>query len=208
MILLLRSTSSFVCRHYGSPRLDLRSFASKVGEIHFFNEQTALPNINEERLLDTLTRIRSKIGYESYAVSLALVEDEEMKETNRETRGIDEPTDILSFPFHEAVEPGLLAKPEFDIPDMKNLGDMMVDVPYVMRRCEEDEEWEYEDDDERGVSGAMVNVFDPEVRLHMLLVHGMLHLVGYDHINDGDYEVMVGKEEELLHELDLLIDHA
>lgn len=131
-----------------------------------------------------------------------------MKETNRETRGIDEPTDILSFPFHEAVEPGLLAKPEFDIPDMKNLGDMMVDVPYVMRRCEEDEEWEYEDDDERGVSGAMVNVFDPEVRLHMLLVHGMLHLVGYDHINDGDYEVMVGKEEELLHELDLLIDHA
>jgi hypothetical protein len=40
---------------------------------------------------------------------------------------------------------------------------MMIDVPYVMRQCKEDEEWEYEDDDDRGVSAAMANtVYDPE----------------------------------------------
>ena len=63
---------------------------------------------------------------------------------------------------------------------------------------------EYEDDDDRGVSAAMSTVFDPEQRLHMLLVHGMLHLVGYDHIEDDDYELMATREEEIMKELDLL----
>ena len=48
------------------------------------------------------------------------------------------------------------------------------------------------------VLGAMANIYDAEKRIHLLLVHGMLHLVGYDHIEDDDYEVMVAKEEEVL----------
>lgn len=88
-----------------------------------------------------------------------------------------------------------------------------MDVPYVIRRCQEDkaaveEEEEYDDDDgyeeeevERGVSGAMANVFDPAMRINMLLVHGMLHLVGHDHEEDDEYELMVTKEEEILRQL-------
>jgi len=121
-------------------------------------------------------------------------------------------------------EPGELAEPEFDIEDYYSLGDMMLDVAYVMRRCEEDRraaaglgadeddkdtepmsvEGSENDaesdnvDDDRGVSGAMSTVFDPEERIHMLLVHGMLHLVGYDHIEDDDYDLMWRKEEEVL----------
>jgi probable rRNA maturation factor len=158
-----------------------------------------------------------------------LVDDEEMKETNLETRGVNSPTDILSFPFHFPKRPGLLEEPEFDVPDYYTLGDMMVCVPYVIRRCQEDQQYneggdymendeaneydEHDDDDEegeeegleegddRGVSGAMSTIYDPERRIRMLLVHGMLHLVGYDHEDDEEYLQMVQREEEILDEL-------
>jgi hypothetical protein len=99
---------------------------------------------------------------------------------------------------------------------------MLVDVPYVMRACEEDrkyfeggdrsddedddEEEEYED--ERGVSGAMARVFDPATRIEMLLIHGMLHLVGHDHEDDDEYEIMVKREEEILRELGMPLPPA
>merc|ERR1712032_1528376 len=99
------------------------------------------------------------------------------------------------------------------IPDYYTLGEMLIDVPYVIRRCQEDsielqqqKQKQSTSEDmlvERGISGAMASEFDPEKRLHMLLVHGMLHLVGYDHETDQDYEEMVTKEEEFLKKLDL-----
>ena len=175
-----------------------------LGTIEIYNEQDALKNIDEKALHDTIRRISKILGYETYDVTLLLVDDDEMQETNLESRGVDAPTDILSFPFLQAKRPGLLEEPEFDVPDYYTLGDMLVDVPYVMRRCQEDSEYEYEDDDDRGVSGAMATVDDPEKRIHMLLVHGMLHLVGYDHEEDDEYEEMVTREEEILKELGLV----
>ena len=117
---------------------------------------------------------------------------------------------------------GVIEEPDFDIPDLYSLGEMMVDVPYVIRQCQEDKDY-YEgsdssdsedgrslsdsdsdvEEEDRGVSGAMANVYDPEQRIHMLLVHGMLHLVGHDHEEDDEYELMVQKEEELLQQLSL-----
>jgi rRNA maturation RNase YbeY len=152
-----------------------------------------------------------------------------MQEANNDSRKVNRPTDILSFPFHEAVRAGALEDPLLDVGDYYNLGDILIDVPYVMRSCQDDQTEEQEPDttteasvdenrrknnnndeneddedediwvdDDRGVSGAMSTVFDPEVRINMLLVHGMLHLVGYDHEEDSDFEVMSAKEEEIL----------
>lgn len=202
------------------------------GTVTVYNDQTSLDDIDEEALVETVRRISRLLGYETYDVTLLLVDDEEMRETNLETRGVDRPTDILSFPFHFAQKPGLLQEPEFDIPDYYTLGDMMVCVPYVQRRCQEDLEdsteaiADHEDDDsvddndddgemneqeeeeeegvdgcDRGVSGAMANIRDPEQRIRMLLVHGMLHLVGYDHEEDEEYEEMVEREEAILREM-------
>ncbi len=213
--------------------------STSTGTITIYNEQKTLPNINIQTLEKTISTIRSIIGYPTYQVNLILVDDEYMKEINLDTRGIDKPTDILSFPLHDtklggAKGAGDLEDPEFDIPEYYSLGDMIVDVPYVMRRMEEDKlfyenvsetednidhnedegehndkyEYEYEDyvgDDDRGVSGAMANVYDIEKRIQLLLVHGMLHLVGYDHIEDDDYEVMVSKEEEVIKLLQILM---
>jgi probable rRNA maturation factor len=181
---------------------------SPAGDIYFDNDQKALTTIDTDRLLETVRDIRKLLGYETYDVSLLLVDDEEMKDTNSRTRGVNAPTDILSFPFTEAAEPGTLMEPEFDIPDYYALGDMMLDVPYVIRRCQEDQQDQGDDEVERGVSGAMANVYDPEDRINMLLVHGMLHLVGYDHEEDDEYEIMVSKEEEILKRLGMLPEVA
>lgn len=191
-----------------------------VGSIDIYNEQTTIPDLDIAKIEKTVSTIREIIGYPTYDVSLILTEDEEMQETNLETRGIDRPTDILSFQFQdELIEPGVLADPDFDIPEYYNLGDMMIDVPYVIRRCEEDrafnegtepieeleselyDDVDYVGDDDRGVSGVMSTIYSPEDRIQLLLVHGMLHLVGYDHIEDDDYELMVTKEEEVIKEL-------
>jgi probable rRNA maturation factor len=179
----------------------------QLGTIGIYNDQHVLPNIDEEALQGTVQKISKILGYETYDVTLLLVDDEEMQETNLESRGVDAPTDILSFPFLEAVQPGLLEEPEFDVPDYYTLGDMMIDVPYVIRKCQEDMEDNLdsdEEEDDRGVSGAMAKVSDPEKRIHMLLVHGMLHLVGHDHEEDDEYEEMVQREEEILKELGML----
>ena len=111
------------------------------GEISIYNEQTALNGIDVDRIEATMAEIRNIIKYPTYDISLLLVDDEEMRKTNLDTRGIDGPTDILSFPFQDVAvggKPGELAEPEFDIEDYFSLGDMMLDVAYVMRRCEED----------------------------------------------------------------------
>lgn len=190
----------------------IRLFGSKPGtdspkgHIHIDNYQKVLPSIDLDRLRTTMSQIRKEISYESYDVNLILLEDGAMQEANLESRGVDKPTDILSFPFHEAKVPGELEPPMFDIPDYYNLGDMLIDVPYVIRGCQSDQQDSdlYQaDEEDRGVSLAMSKTFDPEQRLHQLLVHGMLHLVGYDHEEDGEYLEMVEREEAILKALEL-----
>eukprot|EP00553_Chaetoceros_curvisetus_P008174 CAMPEP_0204626804 /NCGR_PEP_ID=MMETSP0717-20131115/12646_1 /ASSEMBLY_ACC=CAM_ASM_000666 /TAXON_ID=230516 /ORGANISM="Chaetoceros curvisetus" /LENGTH=212 /DNA_ID=CAMNT_0051642861 /DNA_START=79 /DNA_END=713 /DNA_ORIENTATION=- len=189
------------------------------GKIVIYDEQKTIPDLDIPRIEETISNIREIIGYPTYDITLVLVDDDQMQETNMETRGVNKPTDILSFQFHEANEPGDLVDPPVDIPDYYFLGDMMLDVPYVIRRVEEDKEFydsgeeemaievdedeEYVGDDDRGVSGVMATVFDPRQRIQLLLVHGMLHLVGYDHIEDDDYEAMVTKEEQVIKELQI-----
>ena len=226
------------------------------------NNPNVLP-INLTALRQTIEHTREIIGYPTYDVSVSLVTDSHMREINTISRGIDAPTDVLSFCFQdeEDMEPGVLGEVQFDTPDFYNLGDILIDVDYVQRKCEEDrkkhvaekeksddndgmvegevvaeqdlettasdsgaiiniddyevvadgessddDEYEYmeievEEYDDRGVAPQMQYIYDPEIRIHMLLVHGMLHLVGYDHIEDDDYELMVVREDEVLAEL-------
>ncbi|KAL7524695.1 hypothetical protein ACHAWF_001049 [Thalassiosira exigua] len=242
----------------GNPRCShpTRLFGSKPGSPHarpghlLLSDDRDLPfsvPINLSALHRTVETTRDIIGYPTYDVSLSLVDDEYMREINSEARDIDAPTDVLSFCFQEKfVEPGVLGEVQFDVDEFYNLGDMLIDVDYVKRKCDEDrklhaeealkrgqehdglqegelvsertvdseEQHEEEDDgeyeyievevdeyDDRGVAPAMQYIYDPEIRIHMLVVHGMLHLVGYDHIEDDDYELMVVKEDEVLEEL-------
>jgi len=73
-----------------------------------------------------------------------------MRQINRETRGVDSPTDVLSFCFQDDfVEPGVLGDVQFEnIEEYYCLGDMVLDVEYVARRCEEDRV-RFEEEEER-----------------------------------------------------------
>ncbi len=107
-------------------------------------------------------------------VSVIFVSDESIRALNREYRGIDEPTDVLSFPQLEGEE--LL-----DIENVLILGDIVVNM-------------------ERAVSQAEAYGHSLERELAFLLVHGLLHLLGYDH--DAEFEgEMRDKQEAILQEL-------
>jgi len=211
----LKSSSS-TTRLFGTKRTPI---SNPPGAIEIYDEQTTITNISIPKLSQTISIIRELLAYPTYDINLILNEDEAMRCANLDSRGVDSPTDVLSFPFQDVVlAPGELDEPEFDIEEYYCLGDILIDVPYVVRRCEEDRLFYEEEeqiysknngdavkssssnsgDDERGVSGAMAKIYDPKERIHMLLVHGMLHLVGYDHIKDDDYFVMVEREEEIL----------
>ena len=208
------SSKSFRTSQFQNSKSDSRRWlGSKAtagnppGEIYIEDNQDWL-KVDHDRLKSTIARIRSALGYATYDVSVFLVDDREMRKTNRKTRSVDAPTDVLSFPFHPAIQPGKLQEPDFDIPDYYNLGDVIVDTQYVIRRCAADmEALDERGLDDRGVSGAMSTTADPEERIHMLLIHGLLHLLGHDHEKEDEYELMVSAEETLLQDLGMVKRH-
>lgn len=103
-------------------------------------------------------------------VSVSLVDDDRIHELNREWRGIDRATDVLSF---EMERPG---EQEGEI---CSLGDVVLAPAYISHQAAE-----------------FGNTPGDEMRL--LLIHGMLHLLGYDHVFEEDARVMESREDELL----------
>ena len=113
-------------------------------------------------------------------VDITLVDDAAIHELNRTYRGIDRPTDVLSLALDEGEE-----EPEVDDDEIEHLlGDVIISAPTAVRQGEE-----YGHGLEREMT--------------YLAVHGMLHLLGYDHMEEKDKLIMRKREEEVLRRLDL-----
>ena len=106
-------------------------------------------------------------------LAVMLTDDAGIRTLNNNWRGVDKPTNVLSFP---ALQPTGTATPS-DVPRM--LGDIA--IAYETTRKEADDEQK---------------PFDHH--LSHLAVHGFLHLIGHDHENDDDAEAMEGLEQEIL----------
>ncbi len=116
----------------------------------------------------------------------------ERRETILEAEVVSEATDDV---------PSAHAK-ETDVGEVYDDAANADEYEYGYVEVEVDDEYYYEDEyDDRGVAPAMQYIYDPEIRIHMLVVHGMLHLVGYDHETDDEYELMVVREDEVLAEM-------
>jgi probable rRNA maturation factor len=119
-------------------------------------------------------------------VSIVLVESDEIRGINHEFRDNDSVTDVLSFPMLEMEDGEFLAKP--GVMDMEQgklfLGDIIICVPKALEQAEE-----YGHTAER--------------ELAFLAVHGLLHLLGYDHDGPERERKMTGKQEKILTELGL-----
>src|SRR3974390_2676338 len=109
-------------------------------------------------------------------LAVMLTDDAGIRTLNSNWRGIDKPTNVLSFP---ALQPTGASGPD-DAPRM--LGDIA--IAFETTRKEADDEQK---------------PFDHH--LSHLAVHGFLHLIGYDHENDADAEAMESKETEVLAQL-------
>ncbi|AUJ29877.1 MAG: rRNA maturation RNase YbeY [Liquorilactobacillus hordei] len=114
-------------------------------------------------------------------MSVTLMDNERIHEINKQYRGVDKPTDVISFAIEETSDDDLpIILPddeEFDVP--KNIGDIMVSMDKVKEQAEYLEHSE-------------------ERELGFLVVHGFLHLNGYDHMRKEDEEVMFGLQREIL----------
>ena len=110
---------------------------------------------------------------ENVEVSVSFVGDEEIRELNRDYRGVDKSTDVLSFPIDD----------EF-ILDNRILGDVIINTRRVMEQAEE-----------LGHSN--------EREFSYLTVHSILHLLGYDHMEDEDKRQMREREKLAMKELSI-----
>ncbi|MBI3972344.1 MAG: rRNA maturation RNase YbeY [Chloroflexi bacterium] len=132
---------------------------------------------------------RAELGAESRAETvLLLAGDETLHSLNREFRGIDRPTDVLSFAQLEdhPREAGFVSPPgEPGAP--RHLGDIAISVERARRQA-----------------GEYGHSFERE--LAYLLVHGVLHLLGYDHDTDEDQAAMRQVEESALSAIGLRRD--
>lgn len=110
---------------------------------------------------------------ENVEVSVSFVGDEEIRDLNRDYRGVDKSTDVLSFPMDD----------EFIIVS-RILGDVIINTRRVMEQAEE-----------LGHS--------EERELSYLTVHSILHLLGYDHMEDEDKKEMREREKLAMKELSI-----
>ena len=133
--------------------------------------------LDEDEVRSIAAHVLAAEGVErNVEISLSYVDEDEMHELNRQWRGIDRTTDVLSFECDSAFDE------EIPADEILELGDIILAPEVIARQA----------------PGFGNNPAD-ECRL--MLVHGLLHLLGYDHIEDDEAEEMEAREDALLREL-------
>lgn len=144
--------------------------------IDFIDEAEIATPAAIELVKKVLTYVAEQEGIEKDAeLSISFVSDEEIQEINRTYRGKDQPTDVISFAMQEQGEGEIqIVGEEFVI-----LGDIIISMDRTKEQA-----------DEYGHS------FERE--LAFLATHGLLHLIGYDHMTEEDEKEMFAKQEMYL----------
>ena len=119
-------------------------------------------------------------------ISILLVDNDKIREINKEQRNVDKPTDVLSFPMVDMVN-GKIQKDEGDFDLDENLlllGDIVISL-------------------ETATAQAMEYGHSLDRELAFLTTHGVFHLLGYDHMEAEEEKLMIGKQESVLQEMGL-----
>ena len=119
--------------------------------------------LSEEQLQDWIFSVLHEVKRDGFGVSISFVSNEEIRELNKNYRGKDNETDVLSFSQIEGEE--------FDF-ENRLLGDIVVSVPYALSQAE-------------NLGHSLME----EVKY--LLLHGTLHLMGYDHDENEEGEMSI-----------------
>ena len=127
--------------------------------IEVINRQR-LRTIDKEKAAQLARTVLARIGRAEATLTITFIRDRAMRELNRNYRSLDKPTDVLSFAYHEDEE---FAHAEADA---QHLGDVVIAVETAERYARE-----------------LGLTFDREIE--HLIIHGTLHLAGYDHETDN-----------------------
>lgn len=153
------------------------------------NEQTKFKVDKATRDLVRLA-VKTSLEYMEFStnaeISVMFVDNEKIRELNREHRQIDRATDVLSFPLFEYDENGEILEEDLDFSPNGEmvLGDIVISLE---RAAEQAEEYGHS--------------FEREIGF--LTVHSMLHLFGFDHMTPEDEEEMFEYQAEILEEMGL-----
>jgi len=121
----------------------------------------------------TFSLLNIKVNYE---IDVSLVDDETIHEINRSYRKVDRVTDVISFAFNDDKNPkDAILSPEV----LRLLGEILICLPQAQRQAKE--------------------IGNSEEReLSFLFVHGLLHLLGYDHMKKEDEDIMFPLQDKIL----------
>lgn len=134
-------------------------------------------NVDQQAIKKLVQKLLDELGYTDFDIGIWFTTNKTIAKFNNVYRGKTGPTDILSFPYHTNIKAG--QKIKVSDPDSKNLGDLILSLEYIHKTPQ----WRETPENQR---------------LPILLVHGICHLIGYDHETDSDYNIMNKKERALL----------
>jgi len=147
-------------------------------EIEIFVEEKFRGLVGEGWVRKIVQQILKAEGVATpYEVSLVFTDSETVKQLNRDYRGVDEPTDVLAFHMlpQKEVDDSFALPPD----GVTRLGEVIISYPQAAEQARE-----------QGHS--------PERELALLVIHGILHLLGYDHEEPEEESKMRERERELL----------
>lgn len=152
------------------------------------NKQDAYDTAQIEKLIGSVYEktLKEKQMDRNYEVSVTLVDNEEIREINKNYRNIDFPTDVLSFPmidYNSGLKLNDVENMDLDSGEVV-LGDIVISL-------------------ERAYEQAIDYGHSFQREIAFLMVHGMLHLLGYDHEEENDRKKMRAEEERILSSLNL-----
>lgn len=137
----------------------------------YFRSEVKKSGVDTRRLKSVARTLLREVEEADSAISISLVDDAEIHALNREHRGKDKPTDVLSFPLYE---PGEEAHPHAE----RLLGDIVISVDTARRQAAE---------------------YDAPLQneIYRLLIHGVLHVLGHDHEEPAERAEMEAEERRL-----------
>ena len=151
---------------------------------HYIPVTAGVPGVNDSQKAFIRKAIRTALAAEGVdfpcEVDVLVTSDEEIHQLNREARKVDRATDVLSFPAFD-LRPGELPGPGDADPGtgLVPLGDMMISL-------------------ERANAQAAEFGHSPEREVCYLAVHSTLHLLGYDHLDEGPMKAQMRAREEAI----------
>lgn len=128
-------------------------------------------DINTSELEDYIKYVVKELDIENAVFNIIFIDNKEIRKINREYRNVDKETDVISFALEDNMD--------VVYEDFRLLGDIYISY-------------------EKAIEQAELYNHSVKREVFFLATHGILHLLGYDHMEEEDEKVMFGKQNELL----------